>query len=516
MEEERLLNRTETFYDSRDNVWKTEQSVVNPTNGMVQGKLVAQNWFDAVGRTIQSKPLGENRVIVTTYDSLGHVICTASQLDEVVFEKTETSYDNLGHAIWTAFSQRLANGLGFRTSYNANWYAPAGRSIVSANYGVLDNFARPETLPERSDEVLVTSTVYDETTGHVLKTVDPAGREIRTFTDALGRTVKTVSNFTDGEISPATPDCNVTVLYTYHASGQVATMTVKNPVTGDQTTRYEYVLGRLAKEFYPDSIATTDCVSYTSYNRLGERLTKRDQNGTVHTYTYDNLGRVLSDAITQFGDAIDTTVTRIATAYTPDGKTASITSFDANGTVVNQVSYEYNSCGQIAKEYENPTGSTSSASKSVSYTYDTTSDNGYFTKKLHPESQGMSNILYNNYYDSYDDKLNRPTTLGMDVRYEYEGVSTPIKTIHQPTNVTLDYSLAGVRDRFGRILKQVWTLGTSELVHLEYTYDRLGNQMSKRDILAENASVDMLENYNYDQQNQLIEFNRTDNKEHFK
>ena len=511
---DRLLARTETFYDMRGNVWKTEQSIVNPADGTVQGKLLARSWFDAAGRTIRTQALGENRATVTAYDSLGRVVSAATQLDEVVFEKTETSYDDLGHVLQTAFSQRLADGFGFRTSYTANWYDPAGRSVASANYGALASFTRPATVPERSDDTLVTTTFYDSATGDPLKTIDPAGRETRTFTDALGRTVKTVSNFTDGTISAARPDCNVTVLYTYHPSGQVETMTVKNPVTGDQITRYAYSLGRLTHEFYPDSSSPTDCVSYT-YNRLGERISKRDQNGTVHAYTYDNLGRMVADTVTQFGDSIDRTVQKITTSYTPDGKTASITSHGANDTILNQISYEYDACGLLSKEWQSPNGAVNSMSRYVSYTYDTTQNNGYFTKRLRPESQGMTNILYYGYYEYFDDVLNRPTTLGMDVRYEYEGFSIPIKTIHQPTGVTLDYTLPGVRDRFGRVLKQVWTQENSELVHLEYTYDRLGNRTSKRDVLAEQAGADLDEIYTYDQQNQLIDLDRVGNHERF-
>ena len=55
----------------------------------------------------------------------------------------------------------------------------------------------------------------------------------------------------------------------------------------------------------------------------------------------------------------------------------------------------------------------------------------------------------------------------------------------------------------------------SELVHLEYTYDRLGNRTSKRDVLAEQAGADLDEIYTYDQQNQLIDLDRVGNHEHF-
>ena len=48
-----------------------------------------------------------------------------------------------------------------------------------------------------------------------------------------------------------------------------------------------------------------------------------------------------------------------------------------------------------------------------------------------------------------------------------------------------------------------------------YTYDRLGNRTSKRDVLAEQAGADLDEIYTYDQQNQLIDLDRVGNHEHF-
>lgn len=511
---DRLLARTETFYDMRGNVWKTEQSIVNPADGTVQGKLLARSWFDAAGRTIRTQALGENRATVTAYDSLGRVVSAAIQLDEVVFEKTETSYDDLGHILQTAFSQRLADGFGFRTSYTANWYDPAGRSVASANYGALASFTRSATVPERSDDTLVTTTFYDSATGDPLKTLDPAGRETRTFTDALGRTVKTVSNFTDGTISAARPDCNVTVLYTYHPSGQVETMTVKNPVTGDQITRYAYSLGRLTHEFYPDSSSPTDCVSYT-YNRLGERTSKRDQNGTVHAYTYDNLGRMVADTVTQFGDSIDRTVQKITTSYTPDGKTASITSHGANDTILNQISYEYDACGLLSKEWQSLLGDP--ATLYTGYTYDTTQTEGYFTKKLRPTGYVFPdgwNCFYG-YDNTYDDLFNRPTRIHSltvtQAEYQYMGVQTPVVTKYPVPGLTLDYTNG--LDRFGRIIRHSWKNAASQpVVEIHHDYDRSGNRLNRTDIAAGAA---FNESYQYDQQNQLINLDRTDCHERF-
>ena len=81
---------------------------------------------------------------------------------------------------------------------------------------------------------------------------------------------------------PAGNEINITVETTYNADSLVATLTAKNPVTGDQTTRYEYGttladsdIARndlLVAEIYPDAADANDRVTYT-YNRQNQRTT---------------------------------------------------------------------------------------------------------------------------------------------------------------------------------------------------------------------------------------------------
>ena len=77
----------------------------------------------------------------------------------------------------------------------------------------------------------------------------------------------------------------------------------------------------------------------TTVNALGQVVTATDRNGTVHTYTYDVLGRLTSDAVTTLGAGVDGAVRRIDTAYDSQGNAYLVTSYDAatGGSVVNQV-----------------------------------------------------------------------------------------------------------------------------------------------------------------------------------
>ena len=204
----------------------------------------------------------------------------------------------------------------------AYWFDEVGRQKAVANYGTNGDSAltRPDTVPARSDTVLVTTTEFDSA-GQAYKTIDPAGREDRQEFDDAGRVVKSIQNYQDGVVSASYPDEDVTVETAYTADGQIATLTAKNPATGDQVTTYVYGTtladsdvarkDLLRAEIYPDSddVANPlgngvdgvyDRVEY-KYNRQGERTEKKDQNGTVHAFVFDNLGRLLHDRVTTLG-----------------------------------------------------------------------------------------------------------------------------------------------------------------------------------------------------------------------
>ena len=163
----------------------------------------------------------------------------------------------------------------------------------------------------------------------------------------------------------------------------VATLTAKNPTTGDQVTRYVYGTATggitpqvyrndlLRAEIYPDSDDTTslgdgadevyDRVEF-KYNRQGEVIEKKDQNGTVHAYSYDALGRLTEDEVTTFGTSVDDRVIAIARTYEVRGMLQTVTSYgeaasSGDGrTVLNQVRRVYNDFGQLTAEYQEHDG----------------------------------------------------------------------------------------------------------------------------------------------------------------
>lgn len=61
-----------------------------------------------------------------------------------------------------------------------------------------------------------------------------------------------------------------------------------------------------------------------AYNRAGQVTSREDQNGTVHAYVYDALGRHAQDRVTTLGDGVDDAVRRIATEYEEHGLVKSV------------------------------------------------------------------------------------------------------------------------------------------------------------------------------------------------
>jgi YD repeat-containing protein len=256
------------------------------------------------------------------------------------------------------------------------------------------------------------------------------------------------------------------------------------------------------------------------YNRVGERIWKRGQNGTVHHYEFDSLGRLLHDRVTTLGSGVDGSVKRISTQYNIDGQIAKITSYDnatiGSGSVVNEVKYEYDTNDLLAKELQNPSGVVTGSSLYTGYTYDTTKNGDFFTKRLrlavqkHPDGIPITYECGTN--GSSDDLLNHVVTLKYGstsyVSYAHIGFATITKVTYSPISLTLDYTASGALDRFGRITDHAWKKSDgTDMVRIKHGYDRVGNRIYREDVAA-NAGKAFDELYSYDGMNQLIDMQR--------
>ena len=560
-----LLNTQETFYDHRGRTYKSTQS----DGG--SNVLRSQNWYDAAGNTIKTVAAGakdDKAFTKNEYDGLSRSIASYSgyytgsgqesysdagtiTAQNKIFEQSLTTYDNAGHVLLTTSYQRFHNATATgklnlptgadpkaRVSYVANWYDGAGRSTTTANYGTNDNVSvtRSDLPPEPSDDILVTTTTYNAC-GEVAETTDPSGMITRTEYNDAGQTVRTIQNATleSGMCS----DTNVTVEQEYNLDGQLKNLIAKNPVTGDQITRYLYGttltdsgIARhdlLVGEIYPDSIDSTDRITYT-YNRQGQRITMQDQNGSMHAYDYDKLGRQTQDRVITLGTGVDGTVRRLQTDYDARGNVEAVTSYDnatvGSGSAKNQVERTYNGFNQVTYSYQDHNGKHSVNTPEVRYLYASGSENTIRRQGIiYPLDMGDGpQMIEYKYTDTDSDMLSRVDSLDEGqhaitgiAEYEYLGLNSFVKTKY--TEPGIENSLIsggssvnpyGGLDRFGRIIDMPWQESASpsnKLDHFTYGYDRASNRTHRENLVAPSGHDEL---YQYDSIHRLQSADRGD------
>jgi RHS repeat-associated protein len=395
------------------------------------------------------------------------------------------------------------------------------------------------------------STQADGSKSRLSQVTDPRGIATITDYDLLGRTKQVTEAYTDGASSSA--DDRKTA-YTYNGNGDILTMKSLLPGGTFQETAYIYGVSTgsdvtsndlLAEIRYPDkstgSASSSEMEVFTT-NALGERTTYTDRNGSVHTYSYDVLGRLLSDAVPTLGGGLDNDVLRIQYGYNTQGLLEKISSYNASssGTIVNEIKREYNGLGQLITEYQDHSGSVDGSEPAVHYAYSEMNggaNHSRLTSITYPNGRivryeyGTSSNLAS---DGVNDTISRLTYLADDSsgsigvhleEYEYLGIGTVVARVHPEPDVNLTYIKdsgdtvvgdAGDQykglDRFGRIIDQRWaTSGGTDKDRWKYGYDRNSNPLYRDNQLDNN--FDELYHADgtsagYDNLNRLVEFQR--------
>jgi RHS repeat-associated protein len=279
-----------------------------------------------------------------------------------------------------------------------------------------------------------------------------------------------------------------------------------------------------------------------TYNALGQTITKTDQNGTEHTYTYDSLGRQTLDSVTTLAAGVDGSIRAIGTTYNAQGLVDTQTSYSvpsANSSdIVNQVENLYNDLGQLVQQYQSPHGavitSGTNATKSVHYAYSDPSSGALLTSMTYPSGQVINYSYGTN--GSLNAAIGRLDSLSETVSgttttletYQYLGLSTVVvraqpQAVDELTylNTGASFSSGGTSggdeytglDAFGRVADQKWdhvaigqdgNIAYSTIDEYQYTYDANGNVVAKVNPLHTVFN----ETYTYDDLDQLANMTR--------
>jgi hypothetical protein len=193
------LGLTQSFYDEKGQLWKTQRHKIDPSDGSDDDSLVTQYWRDDEGREI--KVDGEE-LKKTSYDRLGRAIdeyvlaedddAAYTDVDDVsgdiVLEEHQTRYDaTSGVVLFEARVARLHNDISTgettgkldtnadldpltltasdlkgRVQISAYWYDRVERQVDRVEYGTYGGatWTRPSTAPARSDTALRSTNAY--------------------------------------------------------------------------------------------------------------------------------------------------------------------------------------------------------------------------------------------------------------------------------------------------------------------------------------------------------------------
>jgi RHS repeat-associated protein len=317
--------------------------------------------------------------------------------------------------------------------------------------------------------------------------------------DAQGR--KTQQTITAGAASRTTT-------YTYNAQGLLSQ--VNGPRTDvSDTTSYTYdTLGNLTTVTNARGQITT----YSQYNGLGQPQRIDYPNGTARTYTYDALGRVLTDTYAgntttytydaNGNKATETTSDGTSTTYLYDAsqrltginnnlgeqirytldathkKRPNVTRtdvFDSTGLLVSTSSTVYDGMGRVKQNID-------SQGRVTRYSYD---GNGNVTQTNDP----LNNVVQMNY-----DGLNRPVLitdpLQHTIQMSYDAADRLTRLTDPDGNAT-QYTYSGFGDN-----TQVTSPDTGVT---SYTFDAAANTLTKLDARGKTTT------YSYDALNRLTQ-----------
>ena len=434
---------TDYWHDNRGDVIKTRQpgGLVNKSQYDGAGRITVQAATDGGGDPApgQSDPYAyaanfTGDIVLqeadTFYDANGNAIQTATKLrNHDAADKNKPILGSKGNTGLDPFNSRV--------SFAANWCDEDDRLLTSINYGnhgdngdadgdhIVD-FVRPNapdardaTVTNGFDQLLRTDYEYDAA-GNQASVTDPRGIKTRVFYDPAGRktelveayggTIDTVDSPTDtltGELGVGR-DANRKTRYAYNGLDQLTkqtsvTFAPADPLTNKpdrvlkQDTVYTYGVTGSADiaandnhllrqieysplEDAPQGVLTNkDKVVMSGYNLLGENTKSVGRDGVTHTYTFDPLGRLISDkGDTSTNGRIDGSVDELRYQYDAMGRGVLFTTLKS-GTVLNEVRRDYDGLGHLVQEHQDHTGAIdhSGTSPTVTYTYDTDTARNY-------------------------------------------------------------------------------------------------------------------------------------------
>ncbi|XOV74850.1 MAG: DUF6531 domain-containing protein [Phycisphaerales bacterium] len=349
--------------------------------------------FDTTPMADQTRGLGQPE-LVTNYERAHDASSTGSLSNFDGTGVDATAVATFSVMLYDEASRPVKNGF-YGTNDSSGYFAGGTAPTPPTNEFSLDPI---DSVPAMPGTALTSETVYDDR-GRAHVSIAPDGTRSRTIFDDLNRTLATIENDQSGSVvtlswdsvnsrwsttnaGSSTSSQNRVTSFVYDDVNNLIKRVAHVDDSNVQETEYDYSYNGtlvdsnslLSSVHYPNegSGAASTAAEYTvnyEYNRQGDMTKMTDQNGTVHEYVHDALGRVTLDKVTTFGYTdLDDTVQAIQTLYSSStGLVEYVTSYDgtdpATDTVLNQIKYEYDSLLELSKYHQNPTGDVSTGAQ---------------------------------------------------------------------------------------------------------------------------------------------------------
>lgn len=506
-----LRARNTVLFDDRGSAYRSIQSGVDPSNGIISGSLTTNAFHDGRGNTIETDAPG-GLVTRDTYDGTGRDTLHSIGSKNTVVEQVQTTYNLMGNPVLFSTGDRISDTTAFRTSYVTDYYDDAGRLIETADWGT--NAVSAQAPSASTSTVHVTTQKYG-TDGYVQDAANALGTDTHYGRDSLGRVLTKIENYLKN--GPETTDTNKATGYTYNGLDQIVSASINNVAplvhtdgtttyaTTPQTTTYTYG-GTGADGLTAPSNALLTQVQYPdhienyAYDTLGDTVLKVDGTGVNHHMAYDSAGRLLSDYVDNLPSSVDGTIRKLQYGYDALGRLTTASSEDASLAVKNQVVRVYNGFGQLSEEYQAHRGAVDpAATPSVQYIYDTSNNASRLDHLIYPDGQtieyGYQGSGLDNAISRIDSVSAGTSSTPFQESYTYLGLSQIIgKTMDGP-NLIQKRSL----DAFGMPQQVTWTQGSTTLAGFSYAYNADGTVQSKTDLTWKDANGQpVTSTYGYD------------------
>ncbi|MBL4844040.1 MAG: RHS repeat protein [Planctomycetes bacterium] len=551
---DRLLASARSFFDELGRVYRSEVDhfqvaptftlPLTPTAPGASTPFTSTTLFDADSRVVfQTQPWhnsapGRESSQTMVYDGRDRVVQRETNPLQgnagLLIPSTVTyRYNDADQLVQTTEIERNVDTGASRTFYSDSFYDAAGRLDLTVSNHFASNAANA-TRSEFDSRGNTIRTTDSNSSGTVLLALDrggplsvminATGNASVAYHDGLGRVVATQielnANKNGGaaaldQSNPSNSDGLITTTRKYDANSRLLSVTddldtslIPPPGPNPSTTRFTYDTHnrRLTQENADGQF------KLMAYNRESQQITYQDENDSVQTRTFDDLGRVTGLGIVRAGGAIGTT----AQTFQFDGLSRETLTTDDNGGGVGDrlatVTCKYDSLSREIQETQSLSG-VAGATGIVGYAYD---ENNNMTSVTYPGqaggTPGQRRVVSYSYLDASNtrtlNRLEQVSDAGATLAgYDYEGPSRVTTRRYNPGVAGRSMEKAVSYDALRRVTKlrhaRTGFPSPGLIEEIDYTYDRNGNVLSetRNDPALLTPDIDV---YHFDSANRRI------------